>query len=135
MNSNLSFQESMMAGLKAAGAATLINAILFLATKSAGIITDDIHVQPDQPLTILPVMLGSIFPALIGSLVFFIMEKFSAKGFANFRILAIVLLILSFASPFMGIKGVTTGYALVLCLMHAAVAIPLLYFIGKAKGN
>jgi hypothetical protein len=125
----------MMAGLKAAGAATLINAILFLATKSAGIITDDIYVQPDQPLTIMPVMLGSIFPALIGSLVFFIMEKFSAKGFANFRILSIVLLIISFASPFMGIKGVTTGYALVLCLMHAAVAIPLLYFIGKAKGK
>jgi hypothetical protein len=135
MNSNLSFQESMMAGLKAAGAATLINAILFLAMKSAGIITDDIHVQPEQPLTIMPVMLGSIFPALIGSLVFFIMEKLSAKGFANFRILAIVLLIISFASPFMGIKGVTTGYALVLCLMHAAVAIPLLYFIGKAKGK
>lgn len=135
MNSNLSFQESMMAGLKAAGAASLINAILFLATKSAGIITDDIYVQPDQPLTIMPVILGSIFPALIGSMVFFIMEKFSAKGFTNFRILAIALLIISFASPFMGIKGVTTGYALVLCLMHAAVAIPLLYFIGKAKGN
>jgi hypothetical protein len=135
MNSNLSFQESMIAGLKAAGVAMAINGILFVATKSAGIITDVIHVQPGQPLTIMPVLLASLFPTLIGVLVFFILEKISARGYAIFRILSIALLLLSFASPFMGIPGVTMGYALVLCLMHAVVALPLLYFIGKAKGK
>jgi hypothetical protein len=43
--------------------------------------------------------------------------------------------VLSFINPFMGIQGVTTGYALVLNVMHVVVAGSVLYFIGKAVKN
>jgi hypothetical protein len=41
-------------------------------------------------------------------------------------------MVISFVNPFMGIEGVTVGYALVLDIMHLVVVGSLLYFIGKA---
>jgi hypothetical protein len=40
-------------------------------------------------------------------------------------------MVLSFANPFM-IPEVTTGYAIVLNVMHVVVVACLLFFIGKA---
>ncbi|NBQ48907.1 MAG: hypothetical protein EBU33_10725, partial [Sphingobacteriia bacterium] len=66
------------------------------------------------------------------SLVFFLLEKFTKNGFKVFRIIALVLVVLSFINPFMGIPNVTVAYAVVLNLMHVVVAGAVLYFIGKA---
>ena len=121
-----------MAGLIAAGVATLVNAILFFIFKAAGIIVDTIFIQPNQPLTIVPIIISSIVPTLIATLVFFLFEKFTNNGFKIFRIIALVLMVLSLVNPCMGIQGVTVGYALVLDIMHVVVVGALLYFIGKA---
>ena len=131
----LDVKQSIMAGLYAGGVAAVINAILFLIFHATGIITDDIMVKPNQPMTIVPVVMASTVPALVGSVVFFLLEKFTNNGFRIFRILAIVLVVLSLISPFMSIPGVTTGYALVLCVMHLVVAGALIYFIGKKIGE
>jgi uncharacterized membrane protein len=68
-------------------------------------------------------------------MVFFLFEKYSKNGFHSFRILAIILLVFSFINPFMGIQGVTTGYAIALNLMHVVVVGALLFFIGKAVNS
>ena len=121
-----------MAGLMAAGVATGLNALLFFIFKALGIIVDNIFIQPNQPLTVFPVIISSILPSLIASLVFFLLEKFTKNGFKVFRIIALVLVVLSFINPFMGIPNVTVAYAVVLNLMHVVVAGAVLYFIGKA---
>lgn len=121
-----------MAGLMAAGVATGLNALLFFIFKALGIIVDTIFIQPNQPLTIVPIIISSILPSLIASLVFFLLEKFTKNGFKVFRIIALVLVVLSFINPFMGIPNVTVAYAVVLNLMHVVVAGAVLYFIGKA---
>lgn len=133
MNTKLTFKQSILAGLTAAGVAVVINAILFFILHAAGIITDDIFIQPNQPMTIVPIIMSSIIPTLIGSMVFFLFEKYSSNGFKIFSIVAIVLLVLSFMNPFMGIPNVTIGYGIALNVMHVVVAASLLYFIRKAK--
>lgn len=120
----------------AAIVAAIINVILFFLFHALGIITDDIFVQPNQPLTFVPVIISSVIPTLIAALVFFLIEKFSNNGFKTFRLVAIILLFVSFVNPFMGIEGITIGYGIVLNVMHVVVVASLLYFIGKeVKSN
>ena len=132
MKTKLSFKQAFMAGLMAAGVATGLNALLFFIFKAQGVIVDTIFIQPNQPLTVVPIIISSILPSLIASLVFFLLEKFTKNGFKVFRIIALVLAVLSFINPFMGIPNVTVAYAVVLNLMHVVVAGAVLYFIGKA---
>lgn len=132
MKTKLAFKQAFMAGLMAAGVATGLNALLFFIFKALGIIVDTIFIQPNQPLTIVPIIISSILPSLIASLVFFLLEKFTKNGFKVFRIIALVLVVLSFINPFMGIPNVTVAYAVVFNLMHVVVAGAVLYFIGKA---
>ena len=132
MTTKLTFKDSFMAGLMAAVAATVVNAILFFVFHATGVISDTIFIQPNQPMTIVPIIISSILPTLIATLVFFLLEKYTKSGFKVFRIISIVLLVLSFINPFVGIVGVTVGYAVVLNIMHIVVVAALLYFIGKS---
>ncbi|NIJ54569.1 DUF6069 family protein [Dyadobacter arcticus] len=133
MISKLDIKQSLVAGLLAGITSAVINAILFFIFHGAGVITDTIYPQPDKPMTIAPVIMASIVPSIIGSLVFFLFEKFTNNGYKIFSIVAIVLMVLSLFSPFTVIPGVTMGYSLVLCVMHIVVPLTLLYFIRRAK--
>ncbi len=135
MKTKLSFKQTFMAGLMAALVATIVNAILFFIFKWADVIVDTIFIQPNQPLNVVPIIISSIVPTFIATLVFYLFEKFTKNGFNIFRIIALVLMILSFANPFMGIPGVTIGYAIALNVMHVVVVGALIYFIGKAVKN
>ena len=133
MTKKLNFKQVMMAGLSAAAVSAIINAILFFIFKAIGWITDDILVQPNQPLTVVPVIISSIVPALIAALVFFLFEKYTMNGYRNFSIVTIILMLLSLAVPFSGIPNVTTKYSLALGSMHIVVPLVLLYFISRIK--
>jgi hypothetical protein len=131
MNTKLSFKQSITAGLIAAGAAVVVNTVLFFILKSAGIFVDTILIDGNNPLTIVPVIISSIAPTLIASMVFFLLDKFTSNGFKIFTIVAIVLGAVSFMSPF-SIPAVTTGFAIGLNLMHVVVVLSLLIFIKRA---
>jgi hypothetical protein len=135
MKAKLSFKQSMTAGLLAAATAAVVNAVLFFIFHAAGIITDEIMLQPNMPMTVVPVLISSILPTLIASLVFFLIEKYSQNGVKIFTIVSIILLLLSFANPFMGIPGVTVAYGIALNVMHVVVVAALLFFINRAKKN
>ena len=132
MTNKLSFKQSFLAGLWAAIAATIINVILFFIYHAAGAITDTIFVQPGKPLNAIPVIITTIIPTLIASMVFFLIEKYTQKGFKIFTIVSVVLLVLSFSNPFIAIPGVPVSYGLALCTMHVVVVASLLYFIKKS---
>lgn len=135
MNTKLSFKKSIVAGLTAAGVSSVVNAILFFIFHGVGVINDSIFIQPDQPLTIVPIIISSVFPSIIGSIIFFFIEKYSTKGFKVFSIVSAVFVILTFANPFLGIPNVTLGYALALNLMHVVVAGFVLFFISRSLKN
>jgi hypothetical protein len=123
----------MMAGSTAAAVSAIINVILFFLFRGMGWITDDIFVQPNQPLTVVPVIISSIVPTLIASIVFFLFEKYTQNGFRIFSNVSIILMLLSLVMPFKGIPDVTTRYALALEPMHFVVPLVLLYFINRSK--
>ncbi|MBC8084041.1 MAG: hypothetical protein H7Z21_12590 [Hymenobacter sp.] len=132
MNPKLTFGQSITAGLLAGLAAAVLNAVLFFVFHATGVLTDTVYVQPpNQPLTIMPVIMASLVPALVGSIVFFLLEKFTNNGFRIFSILAVILVVLSLASPFTVPQNGTVGYGVVLCVMHLVVAAALLYFLRK----
>jgi hypothetical protein len=136
MQTKLNFKQIITAGLMAGGASAIFNAILYYTFHAARVFVDNIHIQPNTPLTIAPVVISSIIPSIIGSIVFYFIQKYSTNGFKIFRIVSIVLVSLSLISPFMNIPNVTIGYAMVLNVMHIIVAGELLYFIGKkVKAN
>jgi len=133
MKTKLNFTQSIKAGAFTALASAAINAVLFFIFHAVGVFTDDIFLQENQPLTVVPILISSIVPTMIASIVFFLIEKYSNNGFSIFRIVSIVLLIISFINPFVGIKGVTVTYALALNLMHITIVVFLLYFLNKEK--
>lgn len=135
METKLNFKQILLAGLTAAGVATIANIILFYVFHGLGVIADNIYVQPNVPMTIVPIIIASIVPTIVASLVFFLLEKYTQNGFKIFKIISIVLLILSFANPFMGIQGITISYGIVLCVMHIIIVVALLYFIGNKLKN
>jgi len=132
MTTKLTFVQSITAGAIASGVSVVINGILFLIFHSTGILTDDIFIQPDTPITIVPIIISSIIPTLIGASVFFLLEKYTQNGFKIFTILSVVLVGLSFINPFM-LPKVTMGYAIALNVMHLVVAGALWYFISTKK--
>lgn len=129
--SKLKFQQVIKVAVIAAATSVVINALLFYIFRATGTINDNIFVQPNQPLTIVPVIISSIIPTLIAGLVFFLIEKFTNNGFKIFSIISIVLGLLSLVGPFTAIQGVTTSYAIVLDLMHLVVVGVLLFFINR----
>ena len=133
MNTKLSFKQIITSGAIAAVCSMIINALLFFTFHGTGVLSDSILIQPGQPLTVVPIIMASIVPSLIGASIFFLFEKYSANGFKIFSIISIVLLLLSFANPFMGIPNVTIGYGIVLNVMHVVVALSLLFFLKRAK--
>ncbi|MEY3239369.1 MAG: hypothetical protein RIR11_807 [Bacteroidota bacterium] len=132
MQTKLNLQQSLVAALKAAGVAAVVNAILFFVFRAAGVLTEDIFIQPGQTLTLAPVIISSIAPTLIAGIVFFLFEKYTNNGFRIFSIVAIVLGLLSLMSPFTQIKDVTVGFGVVLDIMHVVVVAALLYFLKAA---
>lgn len=131
MTTKLTFRQSILAGLTAGVVSALINAVLFYGFHATGILSDLVYVRPNQPLTLAPVLMASLVPSLVGSLVFFLLEKFTSNGYRIFSILALTLAVLSLFSPFTVPVNVTLGYSLVLCVMHLVVAVVLVYVIGK----
>lgn len=117
-----------LAGAIAAG----INSVLFLIGSAIGLIDAAVLVPGmNTPITIGPVIMSTFIPSLIAGLVLGVMNYFLNKPFKVFRVVALVLLILSFANPFMGIPGIPLGMGLWLNVMHVVVAGTVVYCFGR----
>ena len=117
-----------LAGAIAAG----INSVLFLIGSAIGLIDAAVLVPGmNTPITIVPVIMSSIIPSLIAGLVLAGLNYFLNKPFKVFRIVALILLILSFANPFMGIPGIPLGMGIWLNVMHVVVAGAVVYCFGR----
>ena len=132
MKTKLNFTQTIKAGMFAAITAAIVNALLFFIFQAVGVFTDDIEIQPGQALSVLPVLISSIMPSIVGALVFFLIEKYSSNGFKIFGVLTLVLVLLSFLNPFLKIPNITLMSGIILNVMHVVVGGLLLYFIKKA---
>jgi hypothetical protein len=67
-----SFKTIIMAAALAGGVSALINSILYFIFHAAGVISDNVYVQENQPLTLMPVIIFSFVPSLLAGVVFYL---------------------------------------------------------------
>ncbi len=65
------FKTIITAAALAGIVSVVINSVLYFIFHAAGVITDNVYVQENQPLTLLPVIFSSIVPSLLAGVVFF----------------------------------------------------------------
>ncbi|MBL7997856.1 MAG: hypothetical protein JNL32_04365 [Candidatus Kapabacteria bacterium] len=132
----MTIRTALIAGATAAGLAAVINAVLYFALGAGmGFIPDTVLAGPPdnpQPITIVPVLMASIIPSLVGALACWLLLRFKPDGFGIFRIISIVLLLLSFLNPVFMIQGAPVAMIITLNLMHCVVAGALLWSLQRS---
>ncbi len=84
-----------------------------------------------EPVAVPPVAIAfATIVGAVGALLVALLLRRVAKPRQTFLIVAVVVLVLSFIQPFTATDTVAAG--IWLCVMHVAVAVPLMYFLGQA---
>ncbi|MEM1003357.1 MAG: DUF6069 family protein [Bacteroidota bacterium] len=114
--------------LRAMITSVVINTALYFTGTTMGIISLDVPVTPDgQVFSLPPVIVASIIPIILAVLIFWAMSLWMTFYKRWFLVLASVLLVVSFLSPF-SVPQIPFGMALLLNLMHVIVAGSVMYF-------
>jgi hypothetical protein len=80
-------------------------------------------IPPDfQPLTLGPVVISSMVGVLGATVVFAIVVRFARRPVRLFRMIAVVVLLLSFLNPILALPGASLQIILTLEFMHVVVA-------------
>ncbi len=109
---------SLLAGLGAAVA----NAVVYFITSAAGAIPNSVLIPGmNQPVTVILVILNSFFPAILAAVLLALLNRFTRRPVRLFRIIAAVLLVISFVNPFT-IPGAPLAMILALDVMHIVAA-------------
>ena len=112
------------AGLIAGVIAIVLNLILYFVGQPLAGGAIDVMMQPGTPLAPLPVVAviaASLVPSLVAALVYWLLLRFvGAAGRRIFILLAAILLLLSFYTPFTQTESMIE--AVLLSLMHVVVA-------------
>lgn len=125
------FGKILIYSLIAGAASAVINSILFFIGKALGAFPDTLLIpNQNQPFTVLPFIFSSILPSLVAGLVMGIINHFSKTPKKIFNIIAIVLVVLSFYSPFT-IPGISIIAVVLFNVMHLVVAASLILFYNR----
>jgi hypothetical protein len=122
--------------LLAALTAAVANALVYFAASGLGFILQSVLVPTpsrEHSLTVAPVVVSSVVGAIGGAVVFAIIGLFARRPVRLFRIVATVVLVLSFATP-LTIPGAPVAMILSLEVMHVvawAVTVGLLTTMAR----
>ena len=105
----------------AAAVAAIANLALYFIADALGAFPDGILLPNGQTMGPAPVLSTSVIGVIAAAIIFAVLGRFSARPIRLFRIVALVALVLSFASPF-GIAGAGGTYIGALLLMHVVAA-------------
>jgi hypothetical protein len=131
MNSESLLSKLFKASLPAILFSIVMNTGLYFMGTSTGWLNPN-YIPPNatSALTIIPVMLATILPLLIGILLFLVLTKLLKNPAKIFWVVCMIFLAVSMAGPFM-LQGAEVMYKIILCLMHITPAVSLPYFLGK----
>ena len=111
----------MKRALLAALIAAVGNSLLYIVCYASGIIPWNM-LSPGRGVSITPrlVILVSIGGALVGAVIYELIKRVSPRPVRTFRIIALVLLIVSFSAP-LSMEAFTLPLTIALDLMHVVV--------------
>lgn len=101
----------LWAGPLTALVAAVANAIVFFLARAAGAVPDG-YMMPNinQALTLGPVVGATFIQVLLGAVVFALIGRFAQRPIRLFRIIALVVLILSFFQPILLLAGAPASF-------------------------
>ena len=132
---HVAFERLLWATPLAAIAAAVGNAVVYFVASVLGAMPQDFVVQGSGPITLVPVVLSSLIGAAGAAMVFTAVALLSRRPIRTFRIVAAVVLVLSFATP-LTIPGAPLSMILTLELMHVVAAViitGMLTTLARAK--
>ena len=113
----------------------IVNVLLFQIGLATGAIPGDLIIpNAGEPLSAVPVIIASLLPSLVGGIVLVILNRFAKNPLRIFNIVAAVIVLLSFFSPF-SIPNVPIGMVVILELMHVVVAGVVVYVFNRFAHN
>lgn len=110
----------LLYGVLAGVVTAVVNAVLYLVAAAFGAMSADVVVSGGGPVTLGAVISSSFVPAVLGAVVLAVLGRFTLRSVGIFRVVALVLLVLSFVTPF-SLVGAPVAMILVLLLMHVVV--------------
>lgn len=109
------------AGVFAAISALLANAIVYFIASALGFMPSYINPQLGRPIGVGEVIGSSIAGAVGATVLFALLARFTRRPVTIFRIVALVVLLLSFATPF-SLPGAPLSLIITLEVMHVVAA-------------
>lgn len=112
-------------------AAAIANALVYFIAHAMGAIPDEgVIPTADQPITVVPVLIASFFPAIFAGALLAILALVTEKAIKVFIFISTLLLVLSFYMPFT-IPEAFGSMILVLNLMHVVAAVVIVGLLIK----
>jgi hypothetical protein len=119
-------------GLIAIVVATAINAVLYFVGAALGWMPDTVLSPAGLPITIVPVVVSTVVALVVATIVYSILNRFTDNPNRWFTIIAVVLLVVSFASP-LTLPGAPAMMIVLLELMHVVAAAAAVYFLRQSQ--
>jgi hypothetical protein len=119
----------------AAAIAAAINTVLYFIGDALGWMDKTVGVPNSdgtiQSITLVPVLISSIVPVLIGAGILALLNRFTTNPMRIFGIICIVVVLVTFANPFLAIPNVPTSMGIWLNVMHIVVAAAVWYVFNR----
>ncbi|HEX2728423.1 MAG TPA: DUF6069 family protein [Rubrobacteraceae bacterium] len=132
----IAWKRLPLAVLLAAVAAAVANALIYFAASALGLIPQSALIPTavgESPLTVGMVVIVSVIGAVGAAIVFAVIGLFARRPVRLFRVVAVVVLVLSFATP-LTIPGAPLSMILSMEVMHVvawAVIVGLLTTVAR----
>lgn len=134
-NDSVALERLLWVGPLAAASVAIANAVVYVVASALGTMPQDFIVEGSGPITLAPVVLSSLIGAAGATVVFAVVALLAQRPIRTFRIVAAVVLMLSFATP-LTIPGAPLSMILTLELMHVVAAVlitGMLTTLARAK--
>lgn len=108
----------------------LLNAGLYYGATAAGWLAPNLLTPSGDRITVVPVMLASLLPALAAGILLALLLRFTRRPVTIFRVVGVVFLLVSLMGP-LNTPGIDAHSAQVLNLMHLVAAGAILYLLPR----
>ncbi|HMN30180.1 MAG TPA: DUF6069 family protein [Caldilineaceae bacterium] len=121
-------------GLLATAVSAVVNAVLYLVGSALGGFPSDVITPLGYPVTLVPVLVMSIVPVLLGTLAYWLLTRFTDRANRWFIILvAVVFVAMFFGPPDLRSAGAPMLMVVLLEVMHVVTAGAAIYFLTRSS--
>mgnify|MGYP000986081580 CR=1 FL=1 len=112
--------------------ATVANALLYFIGAALGWMPDTVLTPMGQPITVVPVIASTVIALVVATIVYSLLNRFTANPNRWFTIVAVIVLVVSAVSP-LSLPGAPTMMIVLLEVMHLVGGIAAIYFLRQSQ--